>query len=299
MKEIRDKYKLDEILEWLDKIKDLKMLALGETIIDMYQFGIALGKSSKAPIVAFQCTTSETYRGGIIAINEHLESFINDIDCWTPDVCVVKKRYIQNGQKLFEVYNNAENPYYYDDNESLDVKEYDIILIADFGHGMFNRKIRDEICEFSNFISLNCQMNAGNMGLNTINKYESADYICISEHELRLAFSEQYAELSDILLENIEDGITVAITQGKNGCTIYKDRNSYYTPAFEEHPVDSTGAGDAFLAITTPLVYVGAPLDIVGFIGSCAGSLACSWQGNKKSVIKKELIEYIRKIYER
>ena len=48
------KYGANDIIAYLDRIKNLKVLALGETIIDEYVYCNALGKSGKEATLAMQ-----------------------------------------------------------------------------------------------------------------------------------------------------------------------------------------------------------------------------------------------------
>ncbi|MHA1685745.1 MAG: PfkB family carbohydrate kinase, partial [Candidatus Heimdallarchaeaceae archaeon] len=62
--------------------------------------------------------------------------------------------------------------------------------------------------------------------------------------------------------------------------------------------VDSLGAGDAVLAITSMLAKMNAPPELIPFIGNAVGSIAVKTIGNKKSIDPFELftfIEYIMK----
>ena len=45
--------------------------------------------------------------------------------------------------------------------------------------------------------------------------------------------------------------------------------------------MDRIGAGDACLALTAPCAALGAPPEILGFIGNVAGAAACGVMGNK------------------
>ena len=68
------------------------------------------------------------------------------------------------------------------------------------------------------------------------------------------------------------------------------------TPIFSSRVVDTVGAGDAFFAYTAPCFANGFPLDLVSFIGNAVGALAVQIVGNKKSVEKHELLEFIHTI---
>ena len=77
---------------------------------------------------------------------------------------------------------------------------------------------------------------------------------------------------------------------------IYKNGEFVEIPALIENIIDSTGAGDAFLAITSPLAYTNTPLDIIGVIGNIAGAVTCSYQGNKESINKEKICDYLKEI---
>ena len=63
-----------------DKIKKkLKILVIGEIIIDRYVFCEALGKSGKEPVLVLRDKSSEEYLGGSAAIVRHISNFVNKI----------------------------------------------------------------------------------------------------------------------------------------------------------------------------------------------------------------------------
>ena len=67
------------------------------------------------------------------------------------------------------------------------IKRFDLILIADFGHGLFSPKIIDFIEKQKKFKSANVQTNSYNYGFNLITKYKNLDYFCIDKVEMSLA----------------------------------------------------------------------------------------------------------------
>ena len=60
-------------------------------------------------------------------------------------------------------------------------------------------------------------------------------------------------------------------------------------PAFAQKVVDRIGAGDAFLSLTALASYLGAPPELIGFIGNVAGALAVEILGNQRSIDKMEV----------
>ena len=64
-------------------------------------------------------------------------------------------------------------------------------------------------------------------------------------------------------------------------------------PAFAKNVVDTVGAGDAFLAVTAPLVAAGGAIHHVGFIGNVVGALKVEIVGHRRSIDKAALIKGI------
>ena len=71
------------------------------------------------------------------------------------------------------------------------------------------------------------------------------------------------------------------------------DRPLRMIPAFTRTVVDTIGAGDAFLAVTSPLAASGIPLDMAGFIGNAVGAIKVGIVGHRSSVEKPQLVKYI------
>ena len=68
------------------------------------------------------------------------------------------------------------------------IKDFDLVLVMDFGHGLMTSKIRELVQEKAPFLSLNCQTNSYNHSYNIINrKYQRADSFSLDETEIKLA----------------------------------------------------------------------------------------------------------------
>jgi cytidyltransferase-like protein len=287
------KYSYSDVVYWIDKVKDISVLVIGEIIMDSYQYGESIGKAGKSPIVAFKLGNSELYEGGTLAIRNHLRDFVKEVSISKSNT-IIKKRYIEGNQKIFETYELDENHPHIEEEVSSTIGNYDLVIVADFGHGLLTKELRDIIKEQAKFLAVATQRNAGNMGHNTIRKYwdrKDNIYICIDDDELRLAVHEKYSrghDLRDIIKNELVP--TSIITGGPDGCIA----NDTLIPAMTTNVVDTVGAGDAFLSITSPLMCVGAPMELVGFIGCVAGALKVSYSGNKNSITKKDLLSYTK-----
>ena len=73
------------------------------------------------------------------------------------------------------------------------------------------------------------------------------------------------------------------VTQGKSGSLHYGPNTGFVeAPAFAVRVLDRVGAGDAVFAVTSLLVKLGAPWDIVALIGNVAGAQMVSELGNSQ-----------------
>ena len=53
------------------------------------------------------------------------------------------------------------------------------------------------------------------------------------------------------------------------------------------------GAGDAFFAVTAPMVAAGADITDIGFLGNAAGAMKVGIVGHRSSVEKVSLIKFL------
>ncbi|MDP2939763.1 MAG: PfkB family carbohydrate kinase [Candidatus Omnitrophota bacterium] len=332
LKRFSQKYSFNEIVQRINHLNKLKILLIGEGIIDEYHYCDSMGKSAKAPLVVNKYVTHEVFAGGTFAIANHLAGICDNVHLVSllgneasredyirsnikPNVTnkffyradgttIVKKRYIEQylNQKLFEV-NYLNNNYINSELESeiirylkATITAYDFVLVSDFGHGMMTNKIIEIIQRMAKRFAVNTQMNAANAGYNMINKYHSPTFVCLDEQELRWAAQDRFSEVECVakkVLKNIKAD-TLIVTLGKKGSLgINKKNQINRTPVFSSKVVDTVGAGDAFFSFTAPGIASNMPLDLVSFIGNAVGAIAVQIVCNKRPVEKYELLEFI------
>jgi rfaE bifunctional protein nucleotidyltransferase chain/domain len=324
---------LDELLELIERVRDYRVLLVGDAIIDEYQYVLPMGKSPKENMIATRYQDREVFAGGVFAAANHIASFCAGVDIITclgkddshedmirqslhPNVrlkaiqrpgapTTLKRRFVDPSYmgKLFEVYFMNDDPLTEDLQQELDeaiataVADYDVVIATDFGHGLIGRSSIEQLSSKTRFLAVNTQSNGANLGYNLISKYPRADYICIDAPEARLAAGDRISTAGDIartLLEKIIDCSKIIITQGKHGCITYERGGVVHTiPAFAKNVVDTVGAGDAFLSITAPLVAAGGAMHHVGFIGNVVGALKVEIVGHRRAIDKPSLVKGI------
>jgi rfaE bifunctional protein kinase chain/domain/rfaE bifunctional protein nucleotidyltransferase chain/domain len=329
------RYCVDDVLGYLQSARSLKVLVVGETIIDEYLYCRTIGKSGKEPILAAQYMHAEKFAGGILAVANHIAAFCDQVRlltflgehdsqeayirekldakidktflCMEDAPTIVKRRFVEiyPFQKLFELYimDDGEGTAARSEKLCATLREmlpaYDVVIVTDYGHGMFSQEVVDILCNQARFLAVNTQANAGNLGFNTISKYHRADYICISERELRLDVRSQRATLHGIV-QKVAERLScqrATITRGREGCLSYSQEEGFFEiPAFTSRIVDRVGAGDAVFAVTSLCVAQQAPMEIVGFIGNAVGAQSVVTVGHRKPIEREPLLGCIESL---
>jgi len=330
--QFRGNFSAEGIIKRLNALGKMKVLVIGDAIIDQYCYCHTLGKSLKDNIITTRYLREETFAGGALAAANHVAGFCQEVHLVTclgtqnsyeefilthlkPNVkpkffyrddapTVVKRRFVQPDflSKMFEIcyMNDHELPAslsrevhnYLRANTS----DYDLVLVTDFGHGFIGQKTTEVLCEKARFLAVSSQTNSANAGYNLITKYPRADYICIDEVEIRLACHDKFGKLED-LVTRIASELKcnrIAVTRGYRGSLTYDTEKGFFeVPALSEEVVDRVGAGDAYLSITSPCVASGMPMEIVGFIGNAVGALKVRIVCNRASVEPVPLFKFI------
>ncbi len=332
LEHFRSQYTPEKIIGYLQSIRKLKVLVIGETIVDEYQFCSVMGKSGKEPVLAALHNRTEQYAGGVLAIANHVSNFCDEVGLLSSlgqvNSCeefvksklnknvkpyfvhvpgaptIMKRRFLEEhlAAKLFEVYvmRNDKMPPEIEEEFCCEleclVPLYDVVIVADYGHHLLSERAVRLICEKAKFLALNSQANAGNKGFNTISKYPRADFVSIGEPEVRLDArnaSGDIQELAQIAARRISSK-NFLVTRGSTGCLIHdRDKGFFKLPAFSIRVVDRVGAGDAVLAITAPCVAAGAPPDVMGFIANVVGAEACTILGHRSFIEPTSLFGHI------
>ncbi len=329
IEELKKNYSSDDIINILESLKGLRVLVIGDTIIDEYVFCNVLDKSGKEPIVAYKFLNEETYAGGVLALANNLANFTDNVSLVTcagnksyefielrlnrtiernifiqkDSVTLIKRRYLDNYKKIkmFEVY-NTEGLNINEETESKIIKfldtnlhRFDLIIAADFGHGLISPKLINYLCECNKFLAVNCQLNAGNFGYNFITKYKQASFVSLNNRELRLPLQDKDEDIR-MPIKKLSEKMNlnkINITLGKAGSVYFQDGKYNFVPAFTQETVDTIGAGDAVLGLTSLLVYKEINPVIIPFLGNCIGALATQIIGNKEQVTLIDMKKFI------
>jgi rfaE bifunctional protein nucleotidyltransferase chain/domain len=327
----RENYTAASVTGMLQQAAGLKALVIGEAIIDEYHYCETLGKSGKEPILAAQYLRGERFIGGSLAVANHVASCCGAVTLLTlvgaedsheamirstlaPNVTpiliempgaptLLKRRFIETYpfQKLFEIYIMNEDAAQARSPElcaRLDgiIADFDVVIVADYGHGMLGADAVSLLCERARCLAVNAQVNAGNHGFNTISKYRRADFVSLSEKEIRLAARNASGDLRTIVAGVAEamQCPRILITRGSKGCLCYGPAEGFFeVPGFAIRTVDRVGAGDAVFSVASLCAAMGAPIELIGFIGNAVGTQAVGIVGNERFIERAPLLKHI------
>jgi rfaE bifunctional protein nucleotidyltransferase chain/domain len=323
---INKKFSLGNITENFEKLKKKKILVVGDVIIDSYINTKSLGKSRKSNLISTRYQNQEQHDGGILLALKIFKQFFNKIDFFIPcsksenkflskkfgdinlispivskNTFVKKQRFIDsyNKNKLFQVNYNDKNILSNDDIKKINYKlktllnkNYDAVIMIDFGHQYIKKDFVDLInkCKSKKFV--NCQTNSSNFGFNLIGKYNNINFFTCDEDEYRLSIGND----SDDLLTAINKSKklnqrfkNLVITAGVYGCYFVNKKNIKYVPALKtNYAIDNIGCGDVFFCFYSMLNLLKKyDEEQTALLCHLAASLHSQIFGNSK-IIKKE-----------
>ena len=330
---IKKKYSFRKIREKIEDFKKLKVLVIGETIIDQYVFCDALGKSGKESVLALRDLNTEQYLGGATAIARHLSQFctkitllsmlgekrefLKDIKQGLPknikfdyirkknSPTIVKKRFLDyvNKNKVLGVYkinddvlSSSEEKLFNSKLKKL-LKIHDLIIVSDYGHGLISERSSKIICKSSKYLALNAQINAANIGYHSMRKYKNVDCVIINEKEIRHELRNKSSNLSLLIkqLSREQKIKNLIVTRGLKGAILHQNKSNKFilSDALTKSSVDKIGAGDAMLSLIALSLKSGFSEEFALLISSLAAAHSVETMGNKESVNKLKILKGI------
>lgn len=323
------------LMAGLESMRELRVAVVGETIIDEYAYCDAIGKSGKEPMIVNRFLRCDAQGGGVLAVANHLADFCKHVEVVsalgsvdrreafvreslrpgiTPTFVtktgaptIVKRRYIDaySRAKMMGVYHMDTSPLVGEDEDAFIaalepvLARCDVVIVADYGHGLVTRRAVDLLCARSRFLAVNTQLNAANAGYHVLSKYPRADFACLHEGELRMDARDLRAELPALLELTAQrmDARAVMATQGKSGTSLFtRHKGVFHCPALATTVLERIGAGDAVLALSSVATAAGLAPEIVSVLGNLAGAQMVAVMGNSASIRKSRLVESARQL---
>jgi bifunctional ADP-heptose synthase (sugar kinase/adenylyltransferase) len=268
----------------LDAVKDYRVLIVGDAIRDRYVFVKPLGKSMKESVISVSHDREEEYLGGVWAAASHLTNICAKVDVMHGPKVMVNTRFVEESgnRKLFTLHSHSEEAGSWD----LDIRDYDVVIVADFGHGTMTKELIERVTREARFLAVNAQTNSSNYGFNLITKYPRADFVVVDELEARLAAQDRDSDIEDVIIKLGHR--RVVVTLGSRGAVGF-DGAFYREAAQASHAIDSMGAGDAFLVVSSVFAKAMCSMKDVVSIGNAAGAAKVGVVGHRRAINREDL----------
>jgi bifunctional ADP-heptose synthase (sugar kinase/adenylyltransferase) len=304
------KFELNEINSFLKKLSELNVCVIGETIVDEVVSVKLRSISQKSKCISGEEQKKTTQKGGAGIVALHLSNFVKSVDFYTnymeldfgkpnlhvKPLCngrIIKTRHIdaESNNVIYE--HKVLDPLQSDLDYINEYDKYDIVIVADFGHGLIDMKDSIVLSKMKNqFLAVMAQSNSSNFGFNIIDKYPFADFFSMNKLEAELLLRKNYQDnyqLIDELSETLKSKY-IAVTLSKEGALIKNYSNPYLIPSLSESVIDTVGCGDAFLAFAAPALALGFEAKYAGLFGNIGSAVMAQRVMNENAVTYQEFL---------
>lgn len=303
------------LLGLFDTFKKLKVLVIGDVMVDAYIYGKVNRISPEAPIPVVDVTKKETCLGGAanVALNiqsmgaiAHLYSvtgkdsysgtllhLLEEKALWSEGIIqssnrrtTVKSRVISNSQHLVRF--DEEDKHELDKSEEralLDsikarISNYDVVVFEDYDKGCLTPSVIREVINLSKNQQIPTLVDPKK---NNFMEYKGATLFKPNLKELSeglgrtIHLDEINKDASD-LMEQLQFKQTL-ITLSQHG-VFYKNESEYGTiPAHVRNIANVSGAGDTVIAVAALCLAAGAPTRLIAKLANLAGGMVCEYPG--------------------
>lgn len=307
-------------------IKDKSVLIIGDVILDVWTYARAIGLSLETPTLKAQLLEKKHTFGGTGNVVNNLYELGADIDFFTllgedeytktyesikgvelhclieeDRKNTVKERFwIERGGSNYKhlqinvidnqaIKKESINEMIMDIEVMLGVKNFDVIMLIDYRHGLFTKDFLDKLMPVLTDteipIVISSQISDYGRGLvsNHIN-FKGADLIVMNklEAEFNLGKGQSMEDLPEIF------GCDICVTSGRGGSTLFMGGKKYHSDVIDIEEVDPCGAGDSFISALSLTNWKVSPENSL-FISNCWAGLSVQNHGTvcpKKSELK-------------
>jgi bifunctional ADP-heptose synthase (sugar kinase/adenylyltransferase) len=181
------------------------------------------------------------------------------------------------------------------ENVTRAMAEVDVVVVADFGHGVLSEKLRECVQTKAGFLALNCQTNSSNHSFNIIShQYQRADCFSLDELELLLAAARKHVDFTKEL-EKLRLKLRASSAWLTRGATetigLAEGEVPFVCLPLESVIKDTVGAGDAFFSVAALAATRKMPIELSTFLGQLAGAQAVKIVGNSEPISKAVLLK--------
>ncbi|MGE3149443.1 MAG: PfkB family carbohydrate kinase [Pseudorhodoplanes sp.] len=309
-----------DLFDALDRMANLKVHVVGDTIVDTLTTTKLIGGLTKTPTFSVQVQSRSDFVGGAAIVAKHLRAagaevlfstvlgedhykdyVLNDLKAMGVDVRPIvekarpttnKNAIVAGGYRLLKIDTVDNRPISDRTVASIAsiVRETpaDVVVFSDFRHGIFNR---DTIPAFIEAIPPGAFKVADSQVASrwgNILEFRNFDLITPNEREARFALGDQDSVIRPLAsrLYDLAGCKTLILKLGDRGiltqrAAMGEGTNYFYVVgSFVDQVVDPVGAGDALLAYASLAKKATGSDLIASILGSLAAAIECECDGN-------------------
>jgi cytidyltransferase-like protein len=302
-------FTLVQLKAFLAGAAPLRVCVVGETITDEWVDVALTNLSTQSRCVAGLETARVRQIGGVGIIALHLSNFVGEVHRFTNGLAApmpsnVHVTHLCDGELVETrfVDQDTGRPVFKSRRVSLpeaapselpDFDDYDLVLVADFGHGLLDAgTVNARIAARRRaFVAAMAQVNSSNYGYNLPIKYVGANYYSLNRTEAELCLHERRLPLP-ALVERAAALLhgDVAVTDGGQGAMVAVQGERVALPSLSVGAVDTIGCGDAFFALSSVAARLNLPASMVALAGSIGAAAMTQRRCNESPVTEQEFL---------
>lgn len=320
-----------KINEKIDRLKNLRILVIGDIILDRWLKGVVDRISPEAPVPVLRVEKEWNDLGGAANVAKILSYYSNNVSLlgfigkdqfstriknllkrygikdlsFSYDKTIVKTRLIaHNNQQIARVDREKENliiPEKILEENLAKIKDrFDSIFIIDYNKGLLTKNSLNLILNYLKSKNIFLSIKPSNFkAFSSFLKNQKIDLLSLNKKEFEQISKE--INLSKELQENMVDFIktynviNLVVTLGKDGLCIMSNDNFIKVDGIEVEVFDVTGAGDNVISVFGLFYSTGLSILECGILSNIAGSICVSKPGTI-AVKPSDLINYFSKM---
>lgn len=316
----RHKINLTAMRSLVGRFSELKMVVLGDVIVDDYISCDPLGMSQEDPTIVVTPVHTERYLGGAGIVAAHAAglgadvrfvSVVGDdetaeyarkklgsygVDCElladASRPTTLKQRFRANGKTLLRVSHLKQHSISKEHEDRFIQSVFDylgdakLLVFSDFNYGVLSDRVIEKItehCRSKKILMVADSQSSSQIG--DISRFKDCFLVTPTEREARIAMRDNKSGLVTLAeaLRKKARAETVVVTLGSEGMLIQSGDDTSLTdqlPALNRNPKDVSGAGDSFLTCASMASVTGANIWESCYLGSLAAACQVSRLGN-------------------
>jgi rfaE bifunctional protein kinase chain/domain len=308
----------------VDGFNKLKVIVIGDLIIDEYVNCDALGMSREDPTLVVSPKESKKFLGGAGIVASHAQALGADVDFisiagddltknFAEDLLAkykvkctlfkdlsrpttLKQRYRVADKTMLRVSHLRQHEISQEIASAIEAKlrktipHAQVLLFADFNYGCLPQKLVINLIQLAKKHGLVIGADSQSSSqIGDISRYVGATFVTPTEHEARLALRDSNSGLQHIGNELIKkiSADAALITLGASGVLVVTRENDATSglmtdllPALNPVPIDTSGAGDSLLTVTSLALANNLTPYQAAYLGSLGAAIQVARIGN-------------------